>query len=82
MQGRAGVSDMGGYRPAYRVHVESRDVSMPGGALGVRLYRWRIIGPRHDWSQWADTLESCHATMQAALRGMLRLDRMANHGSA
>jgi hypothetical protein len=73
---RAGVSDALDYRPAYRVHVESRDVTLPGGSLAVRLYRWRITGPHHDWSQWADTLEQCHATMHAAMRGMLRLDRL------
>ena len=73
---RAGVSDAMDYRPAYRVQVESRDVTLPGASLSVRLYRWRIAGPRHDWSQWADTLDQCHATMQAAFRGMVRLDRL------
>jgi hypothetical protein len=74
---RAGVSAVGDYRPAYRVIVDSRDVTLPGESLSVRLYRWRIVGPRHDWSQWADTLDQCHATLHAAMRGMLRLDRMA-----
>lgn len=73
---RAGVSEAGGYRPAYRALVDSRDVTLPGESLSVRLYRWRLIGPHRDWSQWADTRDQCHATLHAALRGMLRLDRM------
>lgn len=75
---RAGLSDALGYRPAYRVMVDSRDVLMPGASFAARVYRWRIVGPRRDWSQWADTLEQCHATCHAAFRGMVRLDRLAS----
>lgn len=73
---RAGLSDALGYRPAYRVMVDSRDVLMPGALFAARVYRWLIVGPRRDWSQWSDTLDQCHATLHAAMRGMLRLDRL------